>query len=72
MGEKTIHRLPYFEFHGIHKMEVTGRFQGVILMTPETSVEYGLEYKLQILQNHYCNYFEPLTFLLTISLLLLS
>ena len=51
IGKRTFFRLPYFEFRGIHKMEVTGRFQGVILMNPETSVKYGLEYKLQILQN---------------------
>ena len=35
-------------------MEVTGRYQGVILMNPKTSVEYGLKYKLQD-----CNYSEP-------------
>ena len=51
IGKRTFLRLPYFEFRGIHKMEVTGSFQGVTLMNPQTSVEYGLEYKLQILQN---------------------
>ena len=49
--DKKLFRFPYFEFRGIHKTEVTGRFQGVILMNPETSVKYGLEYKLKILQN---------------------